>query len=702
MRIAVILALLLCASSANAEDKPQPKKRDGPSAGALIWARETVAARLKVGEKAPEFAPDRDWLNVSRPLTLAEDLRGKVVILDFWCYCCINCLHVLPDLAYLEERYKDKPFAVVGVHSAKFTNEKDAANIRNAVLRHEIAHPVVNDADFAIWRSYGARSWPTFAVIAPDGTLIGTLSGEGKRDELDALVEATLEHFEQLAPKTLSTKPLPMRPETTTRPPGQLAYPGQLAVHAPTQSLFIADSGHHRIVEVGLDGTFKRAFGTGVRGLQDGPAEEARFHSPQGLAIHAAKLWVCDTENHALRTIDLDTGIVSTVAGTGAKGNHWKLLHPTQGVTVHGPWPAKTTALNSPWDILFLEGVGYIAMAGSHSLWTIDPKTNALAHFAGDLSERRLDAADPFKAAFAQPSGLATDGTSIFVADSESSAILMVSKAGVVETLAGATDEPTNLFHYGDEDGVGAGKRFQHPLAVAFHDGLVWVADSYNHKLKTLDPKTRAVRSRLGGGVAGHRDGTTEALLSEPSGLALAGTILYVADANNHVIRTLELSTKGSLGRVATMVLSGVPIPMAHARGGAGDTWPVFPGVVFPPAIDVHVAVGLAMPVELRLALPKGWKLTAGAPAVLRIEIPGDGLNPATVRDTAIQGLTTKAEIPAPTKTGEQQVKVRVLYYACQDDSGCRVRSLEYSLRLIVGDGHKVSSVALLKDLFVP
>ncbi len=703
MRIVVGLVLLLSVSAVFAEDKPQAKKKNGPSAGALIWARETVAERLKVGEKSPEFAAGRDWLNVSRPLTFAEDLRGKVVILDFWCYCCINCLHVLPDLEYLEKRYADKPFAVVGVHSAKFANEKDAAQIREAVLRYDIHHPVVNDADFAIWRSFGASSWPTFAVVAPDGTLIGVLSGEGHRDELDAIVQALLEHFEQMAPKTLNAKPLPMRLEKTTKPPGQLAYPGKVLADEASGRLYVADSGHNRIVELGLDGTFKRAFGTGERGFVDGGADEARFYRPQGMALREGVLWVCDTENHAIRTIDLATGSVATAAGTGAKGKHWPLVHPRNAKPAHGPWPGKTTALNSPWDIVFLDGVGHIAMAGSHSMWTIDPKTSAVRHFAGDLSERRADHKDPYQAAFAQPSGLTTDGTYLYIADSESSAILRMSKAGEVITLAGAKPSaPTNLFHFGDEDGAGPGKRFQHPLGVQFYKGHIWVADSYNHKIKRLDPKTGRVRTYAGTGTAGHSLLGAPVNFAEPSGLSVAGEVIYVADTNNHVIRTIRTSPETQRGVVETLVLKGVPIPRAHSRGGMSDVWPVMSGTVDGGTVKATVSLDDAVSVELALGLPPGWKLTEGAPSVVRAEyLSGQDLRWSHV-DAKITGTTTTLSVPvARGGSSNATVVLRAIYYICQDGGQCRVRSVDFKLELTSSGKPGPAKPIRVADLFL-
>jgi len=101
-------------------------------------------------------------------LTFARELKGQVVLLDFWTYCCINCMHVLPDLAYLEEKYKDEPFLVIGVHSAKFDNEGHRQTVRAAIGRYEIHHPVIVDEGMSIWSEYAIRSWPTLVLVGAD------------------------------------------------------------------------------------------------------------------------------------------------------------------------------------------------------------------------------------------------------------------------------------------------------------------------------------------------------------------------------------------------------------------------------------------------------------------------------------------------------------------------------------------------------
>jgi len=607
---------------------------------ARAWAEAVVADAHKQGmERAPDFPADLEWLNVRRPLSLRRELKGKVVLLDFWCYCCINCIHVLPDLEYLEKKYAGKAFAVVGVHSAKFDNERDTDKIREAVRRYEIKHPVVNDAGFLVWRGYGARSWPTFAIVTPDGKLLGTLSGEGHRKKLDALVAVLLERYKD----RLDARPLPVRLEGATRAPGMLAYPGKVLAHG--DSLFIADSNHNRIVEVDRHtGVFRRAWGDGRRGLVDG--KNPRFFRPQGMAARKGVLYVADTENHAIRAIDLETGLVSTVGGNGKQGHLRRGAHNVKNIS-----------LSSPWDLEWIGDHLYIAMAGTHQIWRWNGD-RVIEVFAGDGSERRFDSEYLPDAAFAQPSGLAWDGKWLYLADSESSAIVKIGLERDVVTVAGAkAGEPRNLFFFGDQDGVGWGRRFQHPLGIEHVDGLLYVADTYNHKIKSVDPKTRQVRSLWGG-------------FDEPGGLTHADRILYVADTNHHLIKTIDLQTN----KVATLALKRVPIPQASARkGGVGEEWPEL-------GAEQRKLTLKGKEVLLELALPEGWKLTEGAPSALQV----DGKTRALGRTTQLALAPGRHEL-------------RLLYYVCQEAGTCRMRAVDFELTLEAGEG-----TVSLRDIFEP
>ncbi|PON69654.1 HAD hydrolase, subfamily IA [Parasponia andersonii] len=513
----------------------------------------------------PEFPSRLDWLNTA-PLKFSKELRGKVVVLDFWTYCCINCMHVLPDLEFLENKYKDMPFTVVGVHSAKFDNEKDLEAIRNAVLRYGINHPVVNDGKMQLWRELGVNSWPTFAIVGPDGKLIAQLSGEGRRQDLDDLIEAALEYYG--GKKILENTPLPLSLEKDNDPrlfTSPLKFPGKLAIDVLNNRLFISDSNHDRIVVTDLDGNFIIQIGSiGEEGLRDGAFDDATFNRPQGLAYNAKKniLYVADTENHALREIDFVNETVRTLAGNGSKGSDYQ-----------GGDKGSSQLLNSPWDVCF-EPVNekvYIAMAGQHQIWehnTLDGSTRA---FSGDGYERNLNGFSSTTTSFAQPSGisLSPDLKEAYIADSESSSIRALDlKTGGSRLLAGGDPYfSDNLFKFGDHDGVGSEVLLQHPLGImCAKDGQVYIADSYNHKIKKLDPATKKVTTLAGTRKAGFKDGiAVAAQLSEPSGLFEAENgRLFIADTNNSIVRYLDLNKE--VPELLTLELKGVQPPNKKSR----------------------------------------------------------------------------------------------------------------------------------------
>ena len=508
-----------------------------PPAWMLLAATFTLLLRPAAGEDQPGparavewFNGAKGWLNTAEPLT-RETLNGQVVLIDFWTYCCINCMHVIPDLKYLEEKFKDQPFVVIGVHSGKFDQEKDTANIRAAVLRYGLSHPVAVDSDFAIWKRFGVHSWPTLAVIDAHGRLLGLVPGEGHRKGLEDLIAKLL--AEAKADGSLAAGPLRFAPEHDDQAAASpLLFPGKVLADGPGHRLFIADTGHHRVLVADPDGAVQAIIGSGKPGLADGPPSTAQFDEPQGMALSAdgATLFVCDCLNHALRAVALSTGTVRTLCGTGE-----------QGQDRHYSGPGAKAQLNSPWDVVRCADALFIAMAGCHQIWRYDLASGEIAVFAGTGRESATDG-DLAHSAFAQPSGLATDGTRLFVADSEASSIRAVdiTPAGRVAPLAGSGD----LFGFGQANASGREARFQHPLGIALvgsgGGAYLAVADTYNQVLRRLDPLTGAVTSLTGTGTS--KPGSADAIgFFEPAGLSAVGDRLYVADTNHHRIVALEL-----------------------------------------------------------------------------------------------------------------------------------------------------------------
>jgi thiol-disulfide isomerase/thioredoxin/DNA-binding beta-propeller fold protein YncE len=626
-----------------------------------------------------------EWLNAAGPISL-KDLRGKVVLLDFWTFCCINCMHVLPDLAFLEEKYA-KELVVIGVHSAKFDNERETGNIRKAILRYEIAHPVVNDAQMILWQKFGVRSWPTLVLIDPEGFYCGYLAGEGHREALDEVIGKVVEYHR--AKGTLDETPVRFDLERNKQPATPLKFPGKILADTAGQRLFISDSNHNRIVVTSLTGELLDVIGSGVIGRKDGSYAEAQFDHPQGMCLYGNRLYIADTENHLIRSVDLTDKTVSTLAGTGKQG------YDRQGGNL------KTTSLASPWDLLVLDEVLYIAMAGPHQLWSHRFGSSTLQPYAGtgreDIRNGPLD-----ESALAQPSGLATDGSNIFVCDSEGSSIRVITtipknnlKApkGLVTTLAGASDLPNgrSLFENGDIDGQGANARLQHPLGIVYHNDTLFIADSYNHKIKTIDPKTGDVATWLGTGKAG--DAIDPPSFGEPAGLTISGDQLYVADTNNHRICVINLQTKA----MSVMEIPGLKPPET-----------VVPSDEEPEAGMVEVAPsqqvlpGDSAEFEVELQLPDDHKLNPLVEVTYRLTAEGEpGLlapHVLGVRHAAeVVDDRVRFSVPITATSGQGVYRVAVTYAYCREGKSglCRIHTAQWNLPLEVTESAQSRTVSL-------
>ncbi|HEY2950600.1 MAG TPA: NHL domain-containing thioredoxin family protein [Micromonosporaceae bacterium] len=465
--------------------------------------------------RAPELR-GRGWLNTGGKELALADLRGKIVLLDFWTFCCVNCLHVLDELRLLEKKYDDV-LVVIGVHSPKFEHERDPVALAAAVERYGVAHPVLDDPELITWRQYAAKAWPTLSVVDPEGYVVASMAGEGHADGLTRLIDELIATHD--AKGTLHRGHGPYVPSAPTQT--ALRFPGK-AVVSPAGTLLVSDSAKHSIVELAADAeTELRRIGSGSRGREDGGPDAARFAEPQGLCVlppHAAEvagydLVVADTVNHLLRGVALATGEVRTVAGTGRQ---WRSTLDDR------PHDALAVDLSSPWDLAWYEDRVVIAMAGIHQLWWFDPVKRTAGVFAGTTVEALRDG--PLDQVWmAQPSGLSvsTDGSRLWIADSETSALRFVEN-GEMHTAVGQ-----GLFDFGHVDGPAAEALLQHPLGVcALPDGSVLVADTYNGAVRRFDPAIDQIS-------------TVESGLAEPSDLVVTpdGGVLVVESAAHRLIR---------------------------------------------------------------------------------------------------------------------------------------------------------------------
>ncbi|WP_419996655.1 thioredoxin-like domain-containing protein [Streptomyces boninensis] len=429
-----------------------------------------MAVRARV--RAPELVGKGGWLNTGGKQLSLADLRGRVVILDFWTFCCINCLHVLDELRELEEKHRDT-VVIIGVHSPKFVHEAEHAAVVDAVERYGVEHPVLDDPELATWKQYAVRAWPTLVVIDPEGYVVAQHAGEGHAHAVAALVsELEAEHAAKGTLRRGDGPYVPPEPQAT-----DLRFPGKV-LGLPGGGFLVSDTTRHQLVELAGDGeTVVRRIGSGARGLVDG--REPAFNEPQGLALLPdGRVAVADTVNHAVRALDLGGGEVTTLAGTGRQW--W------QGSAVSGR--GLEVDLSSPWDVAWFGDRLWIAMAGVHQLWTLDVESGEVAAAAGTTNEGLVDG-PAAEAWFAQPSGLAATADRLWIADSETSALRWLDAEGVVHTAVG-----TGLFDFGHRDGAAEQALLQHPLGVtALPDGSVAISDTYNHALRRYDPATGEV-----------------------------------------------------------------------------------------------------------------------------------------------------------------------------------------------------------------
>jgi len=613
---------------------------------------EAATPQERAPQKAPELEGGVAWLNTTGPLKMA-DLRGKVVLLDFWTYCCINCIHILPDLERLEKKYPNE-LVVIGVHSAKFHAEKDTGNIREAVLRYHIEHPVVNDAEHKIWNAYGVNSWPTFWLIDPEGNLVGQTSSEGQYDLLDKVIGKLIESHRQK--KTLNTKPIRVSLERDkvitqgNRPP--LLYPGKVHADPANNRLFIADSSNHRIVITDLDGKKIDVAGKGTSGNTVGGFDQAQFNDPQGMALMGDTLYVADRKNHQIKALDLKQRQVRTIAGTGTQ------THNRRG------GPALQTGLNSPWDILLFKDQLYIAMAGHHQIWQLDLSRNQLSPFAGNGREDIIDGGLT-QSSFAQPSGLASDGAWLYVADSEVSAVRAVplGKTDEVKSLVGS-----GLFNFGDKDGTGNAVLLQHCLGVAMWQGNVLIADTYNNKIKLLEPKTRQVLTYVGDGTPGSTDQPPR--FNEPAGIHVVGDKAYVADTNNSLVRVIDLKKRS----VQTLKITGLtpPAPATAKPSFRNMINVALDPKVLPTTGDVEL--------EFKIVLPAGLKIDASSPISYLVEGLDDQKKAVHETFGELFG-SKKLKVPVQKLASAKKLKVSIEYYPCTEGQGlCQVKSQSWEI----------------------
>lgn len=638
---------------------------------------------------APEFPEGLDWLNVAAPLTM-DGLRGKIVLFDFWTYGCINCIHMIPVLEHLEEKYPNE-LVIIGVHSAKFQNEGQTENIRQIVKRYNLRHPVINDHEFIVWRTYGVRAWPTFAIVDPRGRVAAIQAGEIPFVAFDRYLSGMIEYYDGLGQNDINREPLEIALEGAGDPGTPLLFPGKVKVDSAGNRLFIADSNHHRIVIADLTTYAVLAVvGSGKRGFDDGDYATATFNQPQGMALKDNRLYVADVNNHAIRVVDLDKKTVSTIAGTGSMGRG---LTPFD-LVLNNP---RSSDLRSPWDVAFgADDMLYIAMAGTHQIWQFNLKDNILRPAIGSGREAQFNATLR-ESDLAQPGGLYyTDGR-LYFADSESSTVRVADFGdNSVRVIAGTLDN--NLFDSGDVDGPRGTNRLQHALGVTGDEkGFIYIADTYNSKIKRYDPATEETKTLFGlGGAGGFRDGdAATAQFDEPGGLDYAVGKLYVADTNNHAIRVIDLAA----GMVSTVVF---PNPEALQIDRSAVT-----------LIGGNVAAGEILTLEaqtvaagegaltLNFTIPAGYKLN---PLITSTVVINSVEDPFTfTQDTyPIEGAEVTIPVTFSAGAGTLHLEITLYYCEAEKQEFCLVDDFKVTAPVTVTADGSNKAIVIEREVVVP
>lgn len=619
--------------------------------------------------RAPQLESPLGWLNTDRPLRIGQELKGHVVVLDFWTYCCINCLHVFPDLKHLEHKYHEQPLVVIGVHSAKFSNEASRQTIRSAIQRYEIEHPVLVDDQMQLWRAYAVRSWPTFVVIDPEGYVALVASGEGQRETLDAAIAGLLS--EHRSRGTLASQPLTIRRDAVVRPVSGLAFPGKVLADGEGRRLFLSDSNHNRLVATTWPDERGRCellavVGRGTIGATDGSADAATFDHPQGLALSGDTLYVADTENHLIRAVDLQTWAVTTVLGTGR-----------MGYDRAGGARGAQQEISSPWDLAMEGGTLYIAMAGLHQIWRAEMPVGFARALAGNGRENIVDG--PMEtAALSQPSGLCLHRGKLYFADSEVSALRGIDLAAErVFTVIGQ-----GLFVFGDVDGPHPAARLQHCLGVASWEDVLLVADTYNHKIKVVDPADRSARTLLGTGRPGTAEPDGGLELYEPGGLAVAGETLFIADTNNHRIVAVNLRTRAW----SELAIDGLTAPDVDRTTAGGVSAEANAITALPATV---LATGQDLDLRLDVRLPAGAHLNTEAPWTLRISAPGRVIAQRTGHGPSLP-LAVRLPADGIDDDGTWDISLSLIY--CTSESGSRCVPAELAWRVPIRRAPEASS----------
>ncbi len=600
---------------------------------------------------------NNQWLNLSRPLEI-PDLKDRIILLDFWNYACVSCVQSLPEIKKLENQFGSK-LLIIGVHSAKFNNEKDLSAVKKAVLKHDITYPVINDSKLEIWNNFKINALPTFVLINPHGNIFKTYIGENELVKIKGDIKKLIDKFKF----EINRNPLPVRLEKFISIKNILDFPTKLEYvadfsynshHSP--AILIANTGGNNIIASSLSGNIVAKIGSGIAGFVDGDFDQASFKSPKGLIYQADKIYLADTANNALREIDLKLGKVKTLIGSGNVGEKIAIDNK--------PLEAKNIDLASPTDIEFFPDKNNIAIAnsGTNQILSYNIKNQTISVLAGDGFEGVLDGKYP-KNSLAQTSDMSVFGRKLYFVDASSSSLRVLEEDGNLKTLIGK-----DLNFFGHQNGNKSVAKMQHPLGLIVDDTGAYISDSFNHTIRKYDFASNQISDLSGKQKKGDGIGLENLTqFDEPDGIISVLGNFYIADSNNNRIVILNRAN------LASEILNVMP-PLKLPKEGFLQYLPNLKK-------SEDLAVKSDSEIDIKIKLADGWKINENAPSFINLLdlVKENEANLLASFDWhAIQG----SDLKLPKLIAKKEYLLQGVIYFCQDkkNSLCRIKSYEQKI----------------------
>jgi thiol-disulfide isomerase/thioredoxin len=605
--------------------------------------------------KKLEIKASSKWLNASRELK-SSDLKNRIILLDFWSYSCVSCIQAIPEIAELEQKFGSK-ITVIGVHSGKFENEKDPAAIRKAISKYNIEHLVVNDSDLKIWNNFEIKALPSFVLINPRGRVFKTYEGKSSLSQVESGISKLISKYKF----QLNRDPMPLLSREFSDIGNVLSFPSKLEYAAKFSyksrnlpAIFIANSGKNNIVASSISGEIILKIGAGQKGFEDGDFDSALFNNPKGLIYNSGKLYVADFGNNALREIDFEKGKVTTLIGSGVRGDFIdKDLKSVE---------AKNVNLSAPYDIEFFTKNGQkniaIANSGTHQILAYNLKDKTVSVIAGNGSKGSKDGKYP-ENSLAQPSDMSVFGKKIYFVDAASSSLRVVEDSGEVKTLIGG-----NLEKAGHVNGNKESALMQHPSGILVDDLGVYISDSFNHVIRKYNFSSKKLSDFTG---SKNRENLINSF-DEPEGIVAVLNKFYVADSNNNRIVVIDRETlKASL-------LDVMP-PLKLQKEGFLQYLPNLQE-------SEDYIVKADSEISLKIDLKKGWKINNSGPSFINLlELTKSGREANLISNFDWQEVGDK-KITLPKLLKEKSYVIQGSIYYCEDKKNalCYIKSYQQNI----------------------